>query len=510
MFGLGIRYLNGWAMAAADGARKEIAEWPQHPDRVFMALAAAWFETGKDKTEGEVLQWLEQLGPPGMVVPNAEYRSIQTSFVPINDNASPIKTKGSRKKGDYKEIPLQQLGACPIGRDRQPRSFPVAIPWVNNIGDIPEVYLIWNIDIPKDHYNPLENLCTKVVSLGCSASLVQMWLTREPPEPTLVPTEGMAKFRLRVFGKGRLSYLEARMNKDAIIAYADLETQMSKAKGREKARIKNELIEKFPQGRPVRLRPEPGFWQGYDIPASPSKEQTRGSIFDPRIVVLALSGKRLGLHSTLKITEALRNSLLSTCLQPIPEWISGHTPEGKRSERPHIAMFPLPFVGREHADGRLMGLALAVPRAIDPKECDGYLVPWLHDEYGLPKQIRLFDGKWFECNAEMEMRDTPPLNLQPEMWTTPSKRWATVTPVVLDRHFDGSDKWEKAAETIKDSCERIGLPRPIEVILSPVSMFEGVPRSNEFPWMSRKNDGGRMHHTHAVIIFEEKVQGYPL
>ena len=42
MFALGIQYLNGWSMAAADGARKVQPEWPPHPDRVFMALAAAW------------------------------------------------------------------------------------------------------------------------------------------------------------------------------------------------------------------------------------------------------------------------------------------------------------------------------------------------------------------------------------------------------------------------------------------------------------------------------------
>ncbi|MGZ8975757.1 type I-G CRISPR-associated protein Csb2, partial [Methylomagnum sp.] len=59
MFALALRYLNGWAMAAADGARKERAEWPPHPDRVFMALAAAWFETGQAADEGAALRWLE-------------------------------------------------------------------------------------------------------------------------------------------------------------------------------------------------------------------------------------------------------------------------------------------------------------------------------------------------------------------------------------------------------------------------------------------------------------------
>ena len=66
MFAFGIRYLNGWSMAAADGAKKERPEWPPHPDRVFMALAAAWFETGEDAEEGHALRWLESLGPPAV------------------------------------------------------------------------------------------------------------------------------------------------------------------------------------------------------------------------------------------------------------------------------------------------------------------------------------------------------------------------------------------------------------------------------------------------------------
>ena len=64
MFALAIRYLNGWSMAAADGARKERAEWPPHPDRVFMALAAAWFETGESGEEAELRQRLEEPETP--------------------------------------------------------------------------------------------------------------------------------------------------------------------------------------------------------------------------------------------------------------------------------------------------------------------------------------------------------------------------------------------------------------------------------------------------------------
>ena len=37
-------YLTGYAVAT-DPSTRDRAEWPPHPARVFMALAAAWFET---------------------------------------------------------------------------------------------------------------------------------------------------------------------------------------------------------------------------------------------------------------------------------------------------------------------------------------------------------------------------------------------------------------------------------------------------------------------------------
>jgi CRISPR-associated protein Csb2 len=164
-------------------------------------------------------------------------------------------------------------------------------------------------------------------------------------------------------------------------------------------------------------------------------------------------------------------------------------------------------VGHEHADGRIMGLALAVPRAVAPAEAARCLDPFLRDEHGLPAQQSLFDGQWLECRVEIDSRESPPQSLRSETWTAASRTWASVTPVVFDRHFDGQHRWERAAEGVKDACERIALPRPTEVMLHPVSMFEGVPRSNEFPGLSRKSDGGRMHHAHAVLVFDQDVQG---
>ncbi len=497
MFALGICYLMGWAMAAADGPAKQRAEWPPHPDRVFMALSAAWFETGQDEAEGQSLHWLEGLKPPQIAASEATHRMVVTSFVPINDNSTPIeKVPGKRTWKRH-----QNLEGLSIGRNRQPRSFPLAIP--RN----PVVHLIWPDELPELYRTALMNLCNKVVSIGHSSSLVQMWLTESPPPPNLVPATGFAKYRLRIFGPGRLEYLETRCNRQAVIEWADMYSRVQEAKGKEKKMLQLQLQTTFPNGRPVSLRPEPGLWQGYSEPLPDSPATIPGSLFDPRMIILSLSGKKLSLPSTLKLTQALRDTLLKACPEPIPEWVSGHAPDGSRSSRPHLALLPLPFVGSPHADGRLMGVALAVPQQIDPGETSPILEALLRDHHGMPRQIRLFDGQWLECSVELDFRESLPWNLQPKTWTGPARMWSTVTPVVLDRHFDGKDRWEKAAESLKDSCERIDLPRPVEVLLDPISMFEGVPKANEFPWITRKKDGGRLHHSHAVIVFEQEIRG---
>lgn len=505
MFGLGIHYLNGWAMAAADGAKKERAEWPPHPDRVFMALAAAWFETDQDATEGEALRWLERLNPPGIAASEAEFRDVVTSYVPAND----LELAGSKKLAAVLADPRPSLkGLKDAGltvavefRPRQERSFPVAIP------HDPIVHLVWDDDVSEIHRGPLARLCSKVTSIGHPASLVQMWLADCPPVPTLIVQRGVTRHRLRVFGQGRLDYLSRTCGRESHIARADdLWAQEQAAKGAQRNKLKKSR-ETHLYGIVERLRPFPWNYEGYDTPPDEPAKTVRGSIFDPRLVVLSLSGQRLSLPSTLRLTQALRGALMAGVSQSVPEWLSGHAPTGGRSEQPHVALVPLPFVGREHADGRLMGIALTLPRAVSQDEATRVLEPWLGDECGLPRRHRLFDGQWFECNVELDIRESPPWSLRQETWIGPARVWASVTPIVLDRHFDSQDKWEHAAENMKHACERVGLPRPQAVMLHPVSMFEGVPRNTEFPYLTRKKDGGRMYHTHAVIVFEETVEG---
>ena len=259
------------------------------------------------------------------------------------------------------------------------------------------------------------------------------------------------------------------------------------------------------------MRPVPGRWQGYGRPQTLSPaEQRPHSVFDPRIVVLALGGKRPSLPATLKLTAALRGLLMRRCpQQPPPEWFSGHRRDGNATAEPHMALAPLAFVGSQHADGRIMGLALILPRQLASREAGLCLTPILTaPETGLPPDgLRLFDGDGLDCSMELETRERPPTNLNPQTWTRESRVWASMTPVVLNRHYDGKDKWERSADSLKDMCGHVGLPRPREVLLHPVSLIEGVPHAREFPQLVRKQDGGRRRHSHAVIIFDQPVSG---
>lgn len=471
MIAIGIHYLNGWAMAT-NSADRERAEWPPHPDRVFMALAAAHYETDGGEGEREALLWLERQDIPSMWASDAMERNVRTTYVPVNDPSSWQDPQGNRPRP--KRLPSGRslddlknggLAVAPEHRGKQPRQFPVAIP------SDPTVYLVWPDTPSSEVRDGLESLCGKVIRVGHSASLVQAWVEDTPQEPNLVPTDGVPQHSLRVPGPGRLEHLAAQ----------------------------------YGNGR----RPERSRWAAYARPQPEGQPGTPHGVFQGRLLALRrVEGRRMGLETTLQLTGKLRNAVVKRCPEPVPEWVSGHTRAGRPSQEPHLAFLPLPFAGSEHADGHLLGLALAVPNSISPAEVGRCLSPLLGtDEDGSLRRVRLYDGSNFEWLLEMEERDSPPVALRSDTWTQPDRHWATVTPIVFDRHPKGQDREIQAEQMVAEACQRIGLPRPVDVVLTQVSLHLGVPYSRAFPAMSRKSGEGRRQHLHAVLTFAEPVGG---
>src|ERR1035438_2648352 len=75
------------------------------------------------------------------------------------------------------------------------------------------------------------------------------------------------------------------------------------------------------------------------------------------IVLRQASGLPIPVEATLTFTEALRGALIAVASQQgslLPE-IHGH------QDGPHCAYLPLPFSGWQHANGFIMGAAIALP-----------------------------------------------------------------------------------------------------------------------------------------------------
>jgi CRISPR-associated protein Csb2 len=457
MVALGIRYLCGWAMAS-DVSDRLAAEWPPHPDRVFMALVAAHHEGNASPDERVALEWLERQGPPAVRADlSVGRRANVTSFVPVND----VSTPRIGKRDLTPKMIRSGVEVLPESRPRQPRQFPVAIP-----AD-PEVHLIWEGDERADeHRAALSSLCAKVTRVGHSASLVQMWVAESAPAPSLRPDD-LGNTRLRVPRAGRLISLEAS----------------------------------FKAGRRPALSPS----RGYSHVAPRSQVLIPSSVFHHEIVVLRkVAGPPIGLRSTDLFTSALRRAVMSQAPEPLPEWVSGHRPDGRPTDLSHVAFLPLADIGHTHARGHLLGAAIVIPREAPSEQVSALMLAL----FGSREYVRIAKGGPLNITLAIEAREAPPLALIPETWcaspTLGSRRWTSATPVVLDRF---PKREADAAAALALACRRVGLPQPAEVVCHAVSLLRGVPTAREFPAPTFGQTARRRWHTHATVTFNEPVLG---
>lgn len=541
-------YLTGYS-SATDPSSRDRVEWPPHPGRIFMAMAAAWFETGEDPREGEALRWLETLGDPRLVLPprtEANVRSAPSVFVPVNGDSSKVTFQKSAR-----------LQCAPsIARRKVERKFPCI--W---IGDIP-CHLHWPeiaVGDVESRRAALESLCGKVTRIGHSSSLVRMWLAENPPSEdgmeTWVPDEEFAEWQARRVAKGSLDMLDRLYNRRGREEHEKLSNEIPELENRKKSEkgkgsaerkallseeieAKRKRLEELDNRPPI--RPKLGLWTGYkrEIPRERPSPPPRSN-FDGDILILArIEGPPLPSCSTLAVTQALRGAIMGHGpVQPPPDWVSGHLRDGQplRDGRGHLAFVPLPFVGTDYADGHLLGAALVFPREVSRRERGQFFGPILLEKSGEVKAIKLVMGRlgeWTLVKRDwMEDRHT----LTPETWTAlPGgwKTWASVTPIVLDR-FPKPDPmsdrlaWNaEIAGTIAAGCERLGLPRPSEILVGTTSWHRGSPRAivkrrplrghegegtaalgDGFPAYPSRGVNGTRPQVHVRLQFDEPVAG---
>jgi CRISPR-associated protein Csb2 len=539
MFALGIRYLQGIAVGS-HGEHGHV-EWPPHPARVFMAMVAAHYQTGADAAERAALRWLEELpDPPEIHAPDAEPCGVVTQYVPVNDDTAQFYFKQG------KPTFFQEISGTSFRRNRQERTFARA----SLASDT--VVLRWpNAETTPKTREALAALCEKVTRIGHSTSLVQMWLADAVPVELQqwVVDEKRTTHLLRVPKAGTLAELDRAFNGEAIARYCDLKVAEDDAESVAEVAAKAHAIVKasgatkeakkdakmvadvakaaanvakearataFPAGEPPQHRPKISTYAGY-VKAQEISEPSAasGSVFSPHLVIFTLGRKdgpyrQLDLACTLTLTDGWRQALASQANDLSPEaqgLLTGHAPGGAPLQIVHVAFLPLAFVGHLHADGRLPGVALALPESTSGELRSEILRAAARVcKEGL-KLGRL--GVWKLASSTMAC---PLETLRAATWTAHpdgATQWSTVTPIAYDHHPKAKVKSEYVAEIaamITAGCKRIGLPHPREVIVTPVSAHLGTPPSHAFPLLRRK-DGSERRHTHAILLFDEAVRG---
>ncbi|MBL8574481.1 MAG: type I-U CRISPR-associated protein Cas5/Cas6 [Hyphomicrobiaceae bacterium] len=464
---LEIEYLSGVAFAAR-GPESGVPDWPPQPDRVFSALVAAWAARGARDDERAALLWLERQEPPRIVAEAAYERDSVNSFVPPNDQTE-------------SKTPKEYIRILPERRPRQPRRFPAARP------HDPRVLLLWSrTDAPADVFDALCAIARDVAYIGHSASLTRcLFLAAEEADDKAVPA------RLGIY-PGRLDEL-----------IADFAAQRRPSAGR-------------------RLSPTPS-------PAMPAACSHFGADWLVLEHVDADGTAMPDTRAVAIVARVLRDTILKAYGdKPIPEYISGHGADGRPSRNPHLAIIPLTFVGHPHADGHVLGFALVPPRGVDLLD-DPEFHAVMRGCLSAPTQQgrRLIDlrpaaigeaGRHGNVDFQVLLAptfDPGRASLDPEPYCRPSRRFATVTPIVLDRHLkqSGEARDGELIELIKAACRNIGLPDPETVVVGKHSAVAGAvsayPSGNAPAWMNWRLPGalqGRML-THAMITFSEAVAG---
>ena len=501
---LSLQFPAGRYVAASWGDKDQV-EWPPHPARLCLALIDALHKSGNASASRAALEWLCRQDPPEIIIPVADHADVQVLdgiFVPQN--------------------PAQAEG---VKHPRKPRSFPTVFLDADN----PTVFFHWHsAELPDETRVDLAKLVSDLPRFGHSSSLVIVSISEETPPsgvewrlifPVKQDHHGTPEFRLRVGWDGLLKSAEDAF--DASGRATEMEKLIANASRTAKA------DKTLRPAASSRGRHDPRHqWQGY---CEETKQETRGTPWDKRILVFSqIGGDRLGLTSTWQLAEIFHKTVLdrwcrNAAVGPLPSWLSGHQSgeAGARTgpvEDTHLAIFPLAFVGSKHATGNLMGLGLALPRperiGVDTAT---FRIQWrqalaaLLDENG-HVELSPPDKAWTVLLA-LEESPEPRQALRPARWTQASEIWTTVTPIILDRHpkphFNKNpEAWRASCVSIiEDACERLGLPKPLEVDVSRYSQLVGVPPAPSFVSPAPRLGRPQRFHVHASLKFAEAVEG---
>ena len=433
----------------AGGDRPSDAEWPPHPARVFCALASAV----STDAGWSALRWLEAQPAPEVWADPAD--RVRTGRIAAYVVENAIDASGGNLTWP--------------GRDNGMRTRAFATPTTGTFT------VAWpQADPPAGVLDELRELARNVPYVGRSTSLAEVSVLQSAPaDPSdqvvyeAVPLgDPRAAWQVRVPYPGYVDELQA--------AYLD---------GRRSWEVARAV--------PYAVRQQRAVPAG---DADRSSGRSTASPFEDLMVwTLARPIARISGGQVVALTSALRKAVMARIPDPIPAQLSGHGAPG----RPHLGFLALPDVGHDHADGHVLGVALAVPRSLPAADLTLLLRAVIMDPLW---QLRMPGGSTLALQYGADR-----YGLQPSRWAAGSRGsrdWVTATPLMLDGHLRrGRDEAGEVARSLTIA----GYPRPADVEVSAAPLTAGAvwrPRPGTLP-----ADRPQRRMLHARIRFAEPVVG---
>lgn len=530
-FGIEVNFLTGRFVATSHNDRRQ-PEWPPHPARLFSAIVATWADSDDpDPTERVALEWLETLGPPSIAASHAVPRKVVSHFVPVND-ASIVSKRWQFRKADkvyaltdkiqeelltsFGEVtkkvdqlqiklarenevqnqvsnvgntnPSSAIRMLPDGRVRQERYFPSVTPVLSRVS------YQWDAPLPDGIGEVVDQLLGRVTRLGHSSSLVACRVAPVLAKATYEPNDDEGE-SLRTVRQGQLAELELQFSRHGGIRPRSLPY----------TDVRYRLVSETSRAERLQEPNTAGEWLVFEF-----THQSR-----------ALPATRV-----VELAKAMRSTIFHYIDDPIPEELSGHRPEGMPTAMPHIAFLPLPYVGFKHANGRLLGIAVSIPKALHHhvrRSLYRAIGAWeskVNNENTVESQpLKLKLGAKGVVRMSRLRGPATLVSLRPTVWNRVSRHWVSATPIALPRHPGrlgrGSiaarkNAWAMAQKAVVTACTHVGLPEPLEVHVSLNPFIVGAHTISRFPAFvqrGREEKPVRRQLVHASLTFKDEVIG---
>lgn len=422
------------------------AEWPPSVMRLFSALVAA-AEPGRDD---DLLRQMEAADPPEIARSEA-LTDRRVAFVPLN-------ARSETRHGVL------------VGRTNGERSWARALPRTAS------VWYRWpSLEFTTVQRERLATVCRSIAYVGRSTSPAVVDLTDGSPPAHLTVA------RPRAAGAPALVEPEPVRcpYPGALWALRDAyEAKMTRG----------ETADPWAIGRTVDYgtHERPGA-------ASPVADGPYRTM-----AVFTLDGPSLSGRHTARITSAVRRAVMSRATRHLPA-LHGHHDGTVRQ----CAFLALPFVGSEHADGRVLAVAVALP---DLDRDDLRVVAAAIDTTTAPLDVVAGPMGLLRLRrvAPLDAERTATWGLRPGRWARPSRQWSTALPLVLDRHLHRN---ADVAEEVRRAVRHAGYPDAEHVAVSFQPLLAGALALRPHDTLRRRGDRDLRPYRHATLTFPQPVRG---